>query len=199
MPVDPSAVHRNVTELLSRLGTAGVLPVRPPAQGLDALVSSAAEILEVDCVGVLLLDETDQMRAVAASAPLAAELEQAQAALGIGPGIDSVARSSTISVADLSQDAAYRPLADRLAEPGARAVVSAPVWVNDAVAGNLNAIRSESHEWSGAEIEAVEAYAALVATLLRFSAATISETGTRTAGEPAEDEPIGKPAPGSGS
>ena len=50
-----------------------------------------------------------------------------------------------------------------------RAVVSAPVWVNGAVAGNLNAIRLGSHDWATDEVAAAETYADVIAALLQIS------------------------------
>ncbi|HEX2903772.1 MAG TPA: GAF domain-containing protein [Jatrophihabitans sp.] len=179
MPVDPGEVSRSVAGLLGELTATGAVPGRHVTAGMQSLIDSAVQILDVDCIGVLLLDEHEVLRTVAASAPAADLLEHSQTDLGIGPGVDTVSNSSTVAVADLAAEDRYQPLAERVQDRGARAVVSAPVWVNGAVAGNLNAIRADQHAWSQVEIEAVEAYADLVAALLQFHASGLSPFGER--------------------
>ncbi len=142
----------------------------PLSDGLKTLVGAAEQILDVDCVGVLLVDEDERLRTVASSRPVADELEQAQQQLGVGPGVDSVRTSATVAVDDLYGHDAYQPLAAAVASSGVRAVLSAPVWVNDMVAGNLNAFRFDAYQWTAADIKAAESYAGVVATMLQLSA-----------------------------
>lgn len=170
MPVDPAALRRSVHDLMVGIRATGSGNPRPVAEGLQALVGAAEDILGVDCVGVLLLDEHDELRSVASSNQLAAELERAQQDLDVGPGVDTLRNSSTTSVADLAEVSDYTVLAERVVADGARAVLSAPIWVNGNVAGNLNAIRRQRYSWSDEDIAAVEAYADLVATMLQFNA-----------------------------
>src|SRR5689334_8403785 len=118
------------------------------AHDLTAVIGAAEEILGADCVGVLLIDEDDRLRSVASSGPAAAALERAQQDLGVGPGIDTIRRSETVAVNDLLADGYYGLPAHVVSELGVRAVVSAPLWVNGAVAGNLNVMRFAAHEWS---------------------------------------------------
>lgn len=139
------------------------------AHDLTAVIGAAELILGVDCVGVLLIDEDDHLRSVASSGPAAAALERAQLELGVGPGVDTVRTSETVAVNDLLADGYYGPLAREVGELGVRAVVSAPVWVNGAVAGNLNVMRFGAYEWSLDDISAAEAYADVVASLLQVS------------------------------
>ena len=137
--------------------------------GLSAVIGAAEQILGVDCVGVLLIDEDGHLRSVASTGPAAAALERAQQQLGVGPGVDTVRTSETVAVNDLLADRYYALLAREVGELGVRAVVSAPVWVNGAVAGNLNVMRFGTYEWSTDEISAAEAYADVIASLLQVS------------------------------
>jgi GAF domain-containing protein len=127
----------------------------PLSDGLRTLVGAAEQILAVDCVGVLLVDEDEQLRSVASSRPVVEVLEQAQQQLGVGPGVDSVRTSTTVAVDDLSGHEQYRSLATAVASSGVRAVLSAPVWV---------------HEWTDSDIKAAESYADVVATMLQLTA-----------------------------
>jgi GAF domain-containing protein len=173
MSVDPKAVQRSVHELMAGLSTGGPRPVPAPSSDLKALVSAAEHVLGVDCVGVLLIDEDDRLCAVAASGPVAAALEESQERTGIGPGVDTVRSEATVAVDDLALDDRYVQLAALVTDRGVRAVVSAPVWVNGTVVGNLNVIRSAPHQWSAVEITAIETYATVVATVLQLSASSV--------------------------
>lgn len=168
-------VQHSVQQLLAGYGSASALS-QPLSEGLQAVVTSAAEILDVSSVGVLLLDEHEHLRAVAASGSAAVALESVQQEIGIGPGVDTVTMSITVTVDDLSTVPKYTELADRVVSKGACAIVSAPVWVNGSVAGNLNAIQGEAHHWSSAEVDAVETYAGLIAALLQLNASTVRDS-----------------------
>ena len=148
-------------------GLAG--PVGGPAQmlahQLGTVVSAAAGLLGVDCVGVLLLDESDRVRTVAFTGPAAEALETAQERLQVGPGIDVQSLRRVVAVPDLAENPSYRLLWRQVAEAGVRGVLSAPVWVGHQVVGNLNAVTARVHEWSDAEQRAGEAYASLVGQL----------------------------------
>lgn len=133
---------------------------------LEVLVTAAAELLRVDAVGVLLLDETDRVRTVAVTGPAATALESAQERLQVGPGIEVFALRRVVSVPDLAANQEYGPLWREIADDGVRGVLSAPVWVQHEVVGNLNAITEHAHEWSAAERRAGQAYASLVGQLL---------------------------------
>jgi GAF domain-containing protein len=187
MAVDPVALHESVQELLvevDRPQSPGI--VRPVVQGLESVIAAALSILNVDRVGVLLLDEHGQLRVVASTDDDADAMEHVQTHLRIGPGVDTVDLSVPVIVEDLLADERYPQLADAVADLGVRAVVSAPVWVNGAVAGNLNAFRAQPHPWPQPEIDAVQAYADVVATLLQFTASRVRKAGPTSS--PGSDE-----------
>jgi GAF domain-containing protein len=170
VPVDPGALQRSVQQLLTSVDAIAYGGVRPVSDGLKTLIAVAEHVLGVDCVGVLLVDEHERLRAVASSGPVAAALEQAQEHLKVGPGVDTVRSSETVVVNDLAAAEEYHALAQEVGDLGVRAVVSAPIWVNGAVAGNLNAMRFEAHTWTDADVAAAETYAQVVATLLQLDA-----------------------------
>jgi GAF domain-containing protein len=144
--------------------------VQPASAHLAAIVAAAADLLGVDSVGVLLLDDVGILRAAAFTTELAGRLEKAQQRLGIGPGHDSVARRGTVAVADLTAEPDYPPLVAELAPLRVGAVLSAPIWVEHDVVGNLNLIRVDPHPWTEQEARAAAAYAEVVGKLLGISA-----------------------------
>jgi len=160
--MDEQDLARSVRELTGSVNG----PAHTLSHQLEVLIGAAAELLGVDSVGVLLLDEADRVRTVAVTGPAAAALETAQERLQIGPGVDVQTLRHVVSVPDLAAVAEYQPLWREVADAGVRGVLSAPVWVQHEVVGNLNAITREAHRWTEAERRAGEAYASLVGQLL---------------------------------
>jgi GAF domain-containing protein len=158
-----------VQQLLAGLDTVSDGSLAPVSGALRTVIDVSEQVLGADCVGVLLMDEQDRLRAVASSGPVAAALEQAQQQLGVGPGVDTIRTAATVVVADLLAHDSYRALTDQVGDLGVRAIVSAPIWVNGAVAGNLNVMRYGVHDWTAADVAAAETYADVVATLLQLT------------------------------
>lgn len=170
VPVDPDELQRSVQQLLTSVDSITHGGTGAVSDGLRTLIDVAQDVLGVDCVGVLLVDEQEQLRAVASSGPVAAALEHVQQHLQVGPGVDTVRSSQTIVVNDLTEADEYQALVEQVGDLGVRAVVSAPIWVNGSVAGNLNVMRFGVHEWTDTDIGAAETYADVVATLLQLNA-----------------------------
>jgi transcriptional regulator with GAF, ATPase, and Fis domain len=173
MPVDEQALALSIDTLSGALRALDGHPVPSLVGHLAEVVAAANDLLGVEAVGVLLLDETGALRAVASSHPAAEALELAQQRLGIGPGHDTLARNDSVLVSDLTAVAAYAPLLAELGPPSAlavRAVLSAPIRIDAEVVGNLNLMRLEVHRWSEAETRAAEAYAEVVGRLLQMGA-----------------------------
>lgn len=187
MGIDERALSQSLRQLLETVGG----PMYSLAHQLGLVVGAAAELLGADCVGVLLLDESDRVRNVAASEPAAAALESAQERLQLGPGVDVMRSRQAVAVADLAEHPRYRLLWDEMADTGVRGVLSVPVSVRGEVVGNLNAVTSRIHEWNEDELRAGEAYAGLVGQLL----AAASRVAGRPEERPDERQP-GAAAPG---
>ena len=149
---------------------------RSPAEALvprlRQVVAAANDLLSADGVGVLLLDEKNLIRTVAATDLAAEALEQVQEHLTVGQGIDAVRWRRTVAITDLATDLEYRPLWERLADDGVHAVLSAPIWVDGDVVGNLNALRTAPHAWTAAQVAGSEAFAGVIGRLLELSAAS---------------------------
>ncbi len=137
---------------------------------LRQVVAAANDLLSADGVGVLLLDEKNLIRTVAATDLATDALEQVQEHLAVGPGIDAVRWRRTVSIPDLSTAPDYQPLWERLVGHGVHAVLSAPIWVDGDVVGNLNAMRTTPHAWTEAQVAGSEAFAGVIGRLLELSA-----------------------------
>jgi|tagenome__1003787_1003787.scaffolds.fasta_scaffold20216940_1 GAF domain-containing protein len=154
----------------------------------DAL-SVAERVLGVDRVGLMLLDENDDLQVVGTSDAVSDRLERAQQRLRVGPAWDSVHSGRTVAVDDLAAtgdgDGGYAAVWRWIQQcgtddgeepegtPGAvpvRAVLSAAVRSGGEAVGSLNAMRAQSGPWTGRQIRAVQACADVVGTLLALSA-----------------------------
>lgn len=162
------ALVRTVDELADRLTTGTA--VSTLGEQLSTVVTVAAELLQVESVGILLLDDADRVRCAAATGRAAEALERAQERIVVGPGIDALTGRDVVAVADLADEPRYEPLWQEIAGHGIRAVLAAPVRLDGQVVGNLNALDPEPHVWSGAPRRAAEACAAIVGQLLGLAA-----------------------------
>lgn len=144
---------------------------------LGRVVEAAVEVLEVDSVGLLLVDEHNQLQTAAFTDPPASALEDLQVLLGEGPGMDSWTSGQTVAVTDLETVPGYATLWADLAKSGIRSVLSAPIAVHGAMVGNLNLARHRAHVWSVEEIRAAETYAKVIGVTLDLAARTASSAG----------------------
>jgi GAF domain-containing protein len=192
MAVDEQALARSIQTLTDSLPSLAGPPVQSAAAHLAAIVAAAADLLGVDSVGVLLLDDVGTLRAAASTTGVAGRLELAQQQLGIGPGHDTISRRGTVLVDDLSAEPAYAALMAELAPLQIGAVLSAPIWVEHDVVGNLNLIRTDAHSWSEQEARAATAYAEVVGRVLGVSARSGTYRPAFLAGRPDATESGGE-------
>ncbi len=175
--LDDDDLARSLRELTDRV-TADVL-VGPVGGRIATVVSAAVELLGVEDVGLLLLDDTDRVRSVAAHGRGAEVLERAQEETSVGPGVDTLTGRATVAVTDLAAEPRYGRLWQEVDGHGVRAVLSAPVWFDGQVVGNLNALHPEPHVWSPAQRRAAEALAGLLGQLLGLAARITADASGR--------------------
>jgi GAF domain-containing protein len=189
--VDDGVLSRSLLQLLDGLDR-GELSARDVQGRLGEALGAAERVLGVDRVGLMLLDENDDLQVVGSSDEASERLESAQQRLRIGPTWDSLHGGQAIAVADLaatgdgqaSYAALWRWLQQHAEVDGGgtgpedappavpvRAVLSVAVRSRGEVVGTLNAMRARSGPWSEQQIRAVQAYADVVGTLLALSAA----------------------------
>ncbi|HVD13732.1 MAG TPA: GAF domain-containing protein [Actinomycetota bacterium] len=136
------------------------------AGALQDVVAATAAVFGVDGVALSLLDEQDVLRWVAASDPAVELVERAQLELGEGPCLEAVASDRVVATADLAGDGRWSRTGTIARHHRLRAVLAAPIRVDEVPMGSLSLYAREVRRWSGADLQAVEAYAAVVADLL---------------------------------
>ncbi len=163
--VVPLAEPQPALEVLRRHTEATQVPL---ARRVETLLLGTQDILEADCVGLLMLDEQERLRTVASTSDLAARLEQEQERLGLGPGVDATRSATVVVVPDLAVDPRYPSLWQRLSPASLRAVLAAPVMVAGRPAGNLNAVCARPRQWSDTAVRTAAAMASVLGDLLRM-------------------------------
>lgn len=171
------AVIKELEPLLALAGRRELLTDAELLARIDRMLAAAVEVLTVDSVGLMLLDDRDQLRRVGATHAVADRLETAQSEAGQGPGVDSVRTGKIVAVADLSAAPDYGDLWNRVSDTGVRAVLSSPVRVDQEPIGNLNAVLYRPHTWSGSQLRANQAYADVIGLALKTVAQARNTAG----------------------
>jgi GAF domain-containing protein len=190
--VDDDALPPRLLYLLDGMDRRELTPHDVMTRLEDAL-STAVRVLDVDRVGLMLLDENDDLQVIGSSDALSEKLERAQQRLRIGPTWDSLHTGRTVAVDDLAPtedgDGEYAAVWRWLQQCGAgdgtgpgdavpvRAVLSVAVRSRGEAVGTLNAMRAQPGPWAERQIRAVQAYADVVGTLLTLSAAAARPDG----------------------
>ncbi len=162
MPIDPDALASSIAGL-AELSAAGDGLER----ALEHVVDETDRMFAVDGAGLLLLDEGDELRYVVASDERGRLMDTLQKQMGEGPCLDAFERVRPVVAADVVTDPrwpSFGPLAGR---HGIRAVLGVPVDLGEGPVGTLNVYSSTPHEWDDGEVEAIQAYARIVASVLR--------------------------------
>ncbi|MEU4693556.1 GAF domain-containing protein [Actinoplanes sp. NPDC023714] len=179
MPLDQHALTESLHALSASAATSEGIGAPDLVDRLGQVLTAARDLIHVDGTGLMLLDTEDELRIAGTSDPAATALEQAQLVAGTGPGVDCVREDRTVAVDDLADSADYAAVWESLAaDPGnpVRAVLSVPVRVGGVAVGTLNAMLSRAEPWSTERIRAAEAYAGIIAVLLRLGAAQRTST-----------------------
>jgi GAF domain-containing protein len=135
-------------------------------RALEHVVGETNRIFAVDGAGLLLLGEGDVLRYVAASSERGRIIETLQEQVDEGPCVDAFEQGEPVVAGDVANDPrwpAFGPMAGR---EGVHGLLGVPVVLDGAV-GTLNVYSTTPHEWDDGEIEAIQAYARIVASVLR--------------------------------
>lgn len=136
---------------------------------LDQLVETAAQAFDVTAAGIMLIDESGQLRLIGASDETGRALELVQEQTGTGPGIQATRRNSVVAVPDLEHDERWPLIRADLVPKGVLSVLSAPVRVHDRPAGTLNLFDSAPQAWTQADRSGLVAFAGVASALLRIA------------------------------
>ena len=162
MTIDRQVLAERVRELRATLaGPADLLT------GLQRVTEATRAVVRVDGVGLTLAHEQGPPRWVAVSDAAMELLEQVQQDFNEGPCVVAYAEDRIVAVEDLGAADGWDQLAAVAAQLHVRGVLSVPVRLAGQPVGTLDVCASDPRVWSVEEVDAVAAFAAVTAELVR--------------------------------
>ena len=134
---------------------------------LELVVQSSHALFNLAGAGVMIFDDLDVLRYVAASDKRARVLEKAQEQTAQGPCVDAAVYGVIVESADVVTDPRWPELATRLDGQGVNGVLGVPLRITSAVVGSLNVYAESRHVWDGSERTAIQAFEGFVERLLQ--------------------------------
>jgi len=173
MPIDP-------TDLAKSIGTLGSLdPGRGLAPTLQQIADAAKQLFRADGAGLMLVDAEGQLRWASASDQSAQTLEDGQERLAQGPCAVAFSQRLPAAIRNIHSEPEWAEFTRVLLAEGICAALSVPVELDGGVIGTLDVYVGQPWDWDPSEVAALQAYAAVVASLL--SAAVTAEVQGRLA------------------
>lgn len=158
--IDASALREALVRLRGGMSESGL------TKTLHAVCASAVELLAVQGAGLMVVGEDDVLRFIAASDGHARDLEHAQEVTGEGPCVDAMVEDVLVRTDDVVADRRWPKLAAELTDSPVRAVLGVPIHAGGSGIGSLNVYRSDAYTWDASDLEAIEAFAAVVEQLV---------------------------------
>ncbi len=134
---------------------------------LEAVLDACVELFHVGGAGILIADEQDMLRYVAASDGPGRILEKTEASAGEGPCTEAYVTARVVTTDDVTAESERWPtLAKTLRDQPVRAVLGTPVRLGGVPVGTLDVYVEHPHGWDDSEITALGRYAEVIATIL---------------------------------
>lgn len=162
MSIDESALAESLRALsLSREDNGSLV------SALGTVLDACVGLFHVGGAGILIADEQDMLRYVAASDGPGRILERTEAAAGEGPCTEAYVTATVVTSRDITAESERWPtLAEALRDQPVRAVLGTPVRLGGVPVGTLDVYLEHAHEWDDSEVSALGRYAEVVATIL---------------------------------
>jgi GAF domain-containing protein len=162
VPIDHDALAESVAKL------EGVDPADAGLdEALDLVAKEADDLFPVDGAGIMLLSEGSVLRYVAASDEPGQVLEALQEHTQEGPCVDAFYHDRPVAAPDLAADPRWPSVGPLASGHGIRAVLGVPIGLRHGPVGTLNVYATVPHAFDEDERAAIQAYARVVASLLR--------------------------------
>lgn len=161
MPVDSEALSVSLRALAARHSADnGVV------SALSAVTVACVELFGVTGSGVMIADEQDVTRYVAASNGPGRFLEQAESSSGQGACTEAFVENRVVASRDVCTDPRWPALAAAMSGHGVHAVLGVPVRLGAIPVGTLDVYRDHPHDWDDSERRALGRYGDVVETTL---------------------------------
>lgn len=172
MAVDPQALAAS----LRRLATLGE-PGTGVVEALQHVTEACVDLFGVGGSGIMLADEQNVPRYVAASDGPGRMLELVEGDTGQGPCTEAFVNNTVVASTDITAEGRWPDLAAAIRPHRVRAVLGLPVRLGGVTVGTLDVFHGEPHVWQDEECQALGRYRDLVESTLATAVAA------HTAGE----------------
>ena len=131
------------------------------------MLQACIDLFDVGGAGLLVADEQDMLRYVAATSGPGRLLEKTEAEAGQGPCTEAFVKAQVVTSRDVTAEAERWPvLARAMADQPVRAVLGTPVRLGGVPVGTLDVYQEHAHEWDDSEVAALARYAEVISTTL---------------------------------
>lgn len=164
MPINPALLTRSIVALTDRD------PERDLASTLEQAVLAAKQLFMVDAAGIMLADNDGTLRSASASDQRAQALEDSQERFAAGPCAQAFSTGRPVVMRDATLEPCWGEVRHAFAEARIRSGLSVPVRLGVGLIGTLDVYAVAPGGWDETEVNALQAYAGVVATLVGAAA-----------------------------
>lgn len=161
MPIDKDALAASLRRLADPRAADGDL-----ISTLTEVTKACVGLFGVTGSGIMLADEQNIARYVAASDGPGSVLEILESEAGDGPCMRAFVHNTVCPVTDVTTDPRWPKLAAAIAPYPVRAVLGVPVRLGAVTVGTLDVYRDRPHIWDESEQTALQHYSDVVETTL---------------------------------
>jgi len=138
---------------------------------LHRVIDASGQLFAVNGGGLMLADESGELRYVIASNPTSQLLEDVQIETGEGPCVDAFMNEQVNVAADLAHDPRYPVAAPLIVSHGIGAVLGIPVRLSGLPIGSLDIYVDRPYEFDQSEIAALTRYGEVVEAMVHAAVA----------------------------
>ncbi|HET9647587.1 MAG TPA: GAF and ANTAR domain-containing protein [Microlunatus sp.] len=170
MNIDPAGLESSLRKLTS------AEPDTDLVRTLATISRACLALFGVDGCGVMIVDEQNTLREIAASDPDGHALERAELQTQQGPCTDAYIANRLVATTDLRTDPRWPKLATTVYDKPIRAVMGIPIRLGGGPVGTLDVLRHQPHHWTDSERAALQRYGDVIETALAAALAAHSSS-----------------------
>ena len=133
---------------------------------LQRVVDACTQMFDITGSGLMLADESGDLRYAVSTDPSSQLLEDAQLATGEGPCIDTFVHDAVTGTPDVGSDPRWPQLAPALRDTDIRAVLGVPVHLSGIAVASLDIYLNRTHDWDAAERHALSRFGDVAEAML---------------------------------
>jgi len=174
MSLDGHALDESLRVLAGRNAVQDVVPA------LEDIAKACVDLFDIRGSGIMVADQQNVTRYVAASDGPGRALEIAESTTGQGPCTTAFVLNDVVASDDLTADERWPELAEAMSSSGVRSILGVPVRLGGVPIGTLDVYRDWVQPWSERERAGLARYAdvveaTLAASLLAHKAGELAE------------------------